>query len=67
MSEYTPPAFCLFCGDPESICQCDPNQCDGCRAGMWLDETLHRDHNGRAVMVCQRSRYYAAHSGVKDV
>lgn len=33
------------------------NQCDGCQAGMYLDNGMHRDKDGHPVMACQEHRY----------
>ena len=33
------------------------NQCDGCRAGMSLENGLHYDRYGKVQMVCTENRY----------
>lgn len=33
------------------------NQCDGCMAGLPLRSGLHIDLDGKALMLCQKSKY----------
>lgn len=33
------------------------NQCDGCMAGLQLRSGLHIDTDGKALMLCQKSKY----------
>ena len=33
------------------------NQCDGCMAGLPLRSGLHIDTDGKALMLCQKSKY----------
>ena len=33
------------------------NQCDGCMAGLPLRNGLHIDTDGKALMLCQKSKY----------
>ena len=33
------------------------NQCDGCMAGLPLRSGLHIDPDGKALMLCQKSKY----------
>lgn len=35
------------------------NQCDGCMAGLPLRSGLHIDTDGKALMLCQKSKYEA--------
>lgn len=35
----------------------EQNQCDGCMAGQAMRGALHIDSDGKALMVCQKSKY----------
>jgi hypothetical protein len=37
----------------------EQNQCDGCMSGQELRGSLHIDAEGKALMVCQKSKYSA--------
>lgn len=46
---------------PDSEVSAEVNQCDGCARGLLLDveENIHREPNGMAVMSCTAHRYAA--------
>lgn len=37
------------------------NQCDGCQRGLHVEDGLHRDRKGHAVMACTADRYMPSH------